>query len=408
MQHNSHTFDRRSVLVGGVTLFGGMCLAGSRTRAQDKARAEALRGERRLLLVELSGGNDGLSTIVPVLDDVYHRSRTRCGVDPKATLKLDDTRGFHPNLGNLRKLFDEGRFAIVEGTGYPQPNHSHFTSQDIWHTARASGRSSGDGWIGRMMAELYPQDVRSPHCVHVGQTMPYSLQSSTHPIVCFDSPPAYRWASNADAIADIGQKGAAMSSASPLAQIRSIVRNAKSSSLEVRRAAANYQPKVEYPASDIAQDLKVAAALLQGGVDVRVMSVTHQGYDTHEDQKRRHDILMRELDGALSAFFNDVRGTEVGDNTLVLVFSEFGRRVEDNASVGTDHGTAGPMFLLGTKVQGGLYGKHPSLQDLYEGDLKHTTDFRSVYASVLRDWMKVDSEKILGAKYEPIAGMIQT
>jgi uncharacterized protein (DUF1501 family) len=408
MNDSHNTFDRRSLLVGGVTIFGGMSLLGRHALArQSGAIPKDGAPPRTLLLVELNGGNDGLSCVVPHGDDIYFKSRTRVGVKKSDVLTIDDYRGFHPNMSQLRHSYGDGRIAIIEGAGYPNPNHSHFTSQDIWHTARAAGRASGDGWIGRLLAAMYANDTQVPHAVHVGQTMPYSLKSATHPVVCFDEPPAYRWAANAEAIAESGGgKGAKADNHSPLSQIRSVVRNAQQSSLEVRRSVATYKPRAEYCADTFSQDLKVAAALLQNQIGCRVMSVAHQGYDTHEDQKRRHDALMGELDRGLTSFIEDTRGTPAGDNVVVLVFSEFGRRVEDNASIGTDHGTAGPMFMLGTPVKGGLYGKHPSLANLVEGDLIHTTDFRSVYASVIQNWFGVDSVPILGDKYAPIEGVL--
>ncbi len=402
MDMRQEGLDRRDFLVGGVTVFGGLYLLNRSARADGGKKEPA---PRTLLLVELSGGNDGLSCVVPYADDAYGRSRERVGVKTSDVLKLDDYRGFHPNLKKLREVFGDGHMAIVEGAGYPNPNHSHFTSQDIWHTARATGRASGDGWIGRTIAAMYANETQIPHAVHVGQTLPFSLKSSTHPVVCFDEPPAYRWVENADTIVEAGGT-ARKESGSPLAKIRSIVRNAKQSSDDVRRAAATYVPRVEYGNDPFSQDLRNAAALLQGGIGCRVLSVTQGGYDTHEDQKRRHDILMADLDRGLSAFLADMKGTEVGDNCLVLVFSEFGRRVADNASMGTDHGTAGPMFLLGAPVRGGVYGKHPSLTDLVEGDLIHTTDFRSVYATVLERWFGLESEAILGAKYDTIPGCL--
>ena len=402
MDSQGQGFDRRSFLVGGVTVFGGLYLLGRQAQA-DKGRANP--APRTLLLVELNGGNDGLSCVEPWADDAYGRSRERVGVKAGDVLKLDDYRGFHPNLKKLREVYSDGHMAIIEGAGYPSPNHSHFTSQDIWHTARATGRASGDGWIGRTIAQLYGDDRQVPHAVHVGQTLPYALKSSTHPVVCFDEPPAYRWVSNGDSIVESGGAPRPESKAR-LDKIRSIARNAKQSSEDVRRAAATYQPRVEYANDPFSQDLRNAAALLQGGIGCRVLSVAQGGYDTHEDQKRRHDILMGDLDRGLSAFLADMSGTEVGDNVLVLVFSEFGRRVADNASMGTDHGTAGPMFMLGTPVKGGVYGKHPSLTELYEGDLIHTTDFRQAYASVLERWFGLDSEPILGAKYDAIQGCL--
>lgn len=405
-QHLNHGPDRRGLLVGGVTIFGGMWLLGRGALAKDAAarREEAKDAPpKALLLLELSGGNDGLSCIVPWADDIYHRSRTRTGHKAGSTLQLDDYRGFHFALKGLKSQWDEGKLAIVEGAGYDQPNHSHFTSQDIWHTGRHSGRVSGDGWIARLMAEMYPSDREIPHMVHVGQSLPYSLKSGTHAVVCFDQPPPYRWAESG---ADIAREGGMRRQDSgPLEQIRSVVRNAQASSSEIRRAAAEYKPRVAYPKHDLGQDLQTAAALLQSRIGVTVMSVTHQGYDTHANQVVRHDKLMSELDSGLSAFLADVRGTPAGDNIAVLVFSEFGRRVEDNASIGTDHGTAGPMFLCGTPVAGGLHGKHPSLADLVEGDLKHTTDFRRAYATVLDGWFGVRNEKVLGQRYEPLKGV---
>ncbi|MCY2959480.1 MAG: DUF1501 domain-containing protein [Planctomycetota bacterium] len=409
MTDGTQNFDRRRLLTGAGALLGASWFLSGRTRAW----AQPLDGKsgdpapRTLLLLELNGGNDGLDTLIPFGEDVYHASRTRVGIDAKEVLRLDDYHGFHPALAGLRGVWDEGQLAIVEGAGYPNPNHSHFTSQDIWHTGQLAGRASGDGWIGRLMARLYPTDRSEPHAVHVGQTLPYSLHSATHPIVCFDSPPAYRWAENGKAIAAAAtKKSDQMKTCAPLDTIRGIASNAQVSSAEIRKAAAQYVPRVEYPKSDVAQDLKTAAALLSSGIGVRVMSVTHYGYDTHEDHRRRHDVLMSELDGGLTAFLRDMRGTAAGDNCLVMVFSEFGRRVADNASNGIDHGTAGPMFLTGTPVKGGLYGKHPSLQQLVDGDLVYTTDFRTVYAGVLERWFGVESEPILGARYDALRGFL--
>lgn len=413
MTHDPRNFDRRKLLVGGGALLGATWALSGRARAwgapvDDKSDP----APRTLLLLELNGGNDGLDTVIPYREDVYYASRSRVGIAPDRVLRLDDYRGFHPSLVGLRGVWEAGGLAIVEGAGYPTPNHSHFTSLDIWHTGQLSGRNSGDGWIGRLMAQMYPSDRSEPHAVHVGQTLPYSLHSSTHPIVCFDSPPAYRWAENGSAIAAAstpenpmpraGSKGGK----SPLETIRGIASNAQVSSAEVRRSAARYEPRVEYPRSDIGQDLRTAAALLSSNIGVRVMSVAQYGYDTHEDHRRRHDVLMGDLDAALTAFLLDVRGTPAGDNCLVMAFSEFGRRVADNASNGIDHGTAGPMFLTGTPVKGGLYGKHPSLQDLHDGDLIHTTDFRTVYAGVLERWFGVESEPILGARYDALQGFL--
>jgi uncharacterized protein (DUF1501 family) len=414
MRSSRHEFDRRSLLTGGAAALGGLWLASNAAASPHvfvKSAREPNASEddapRTLLVLELSGGNDGLDTVVPCGDDLYHKARTRIGLATSDLLRIDDYRALPPELTRMHSFYTEGHLAIVEGTGYPRPNRSHFTSQDIWYTARETGRASGDGWLGRLTAALHPEDKRVPHVVHIGTTKPYSVKSSTHPVVFLDAPTAYRFALDANAIVGMSRatNGDAMPARGSLAaidRIDNVVQSAQQSSDALRRAALEYKPRVAYPDSELAKDLATAAALLQGRVGARILSVTQTGYDTHDSQRGRRTALLRELDAALSAFVHDVSGTSAGDNLLVLVFSEFGRRVEDNASGGTDHGVAGPMFVLGTRVKGGLYGKHPSLADLDEGDLVHTTDFRSVYGTAIQRWMGIDAESVLGAKYPEI------
>jgi uncharacterized protein (DUF1501 family) len=434
MKSSKMKFDRRTLLTGGAAVLGGAWLAGRASASGALPHLAMNMGDiagdeppRTLLVLELSGGNDGLDTIVPFADDIYHKSRARIGLPTAEVLRFDDYRAFNPGLREMRRLYGEGRVAIIEGTGYPHPNRSHFTSQDIWYTASERGRAAGDGWIGRLTAALYPNDRRSPHLVHVGTTKPYSLRSSTHPVVFLDSPSAYRFALDAEGILasstggamraapkqpkknsampgqgmeSDGQGGA--SSRDTAEKIGGVVRSASESSDALRRAALAYKPRFEYPDLQLGHDLKTAAALLQGNVGVRVLSVTQSGYDTHDSQRQRHSQLIAELDGCLGAFLADVWGTPAGDNLAIVVFSEFGRRVEDNASGGTDHGVAGPMFVIGAKVKGGLYGKHPSLTDLDDGDLVHTTDFRSVYASAVHGWLGLDAPSVLAAQHPEI------
>ena len=399
-------FDRRKFVIGGVTIFGGLSLISSRARAMAGLTSRAIAAmepEKTLLLLELSGGNDGLSTIVPMPEDDLFKARRYTGLVKQGLMPIDDYRGLHANLKELYAVYKEGGLGIIEGVGYPQPNHSHFTSFDIWHTASARGKAAGDGWIGKLLANLYPEDPRIPHGYVLGQTIPHSFVSSTHPVVCFDTPSAYQFAADGKAIAGVSPREMKEEPKSEtLAKIRTAVHNASTTSEEVLKAIGGYKPRVEYPSSDLGRDLKMAAALLQSKIGCRIVSVTQNGYDTHENQKIRHDALMAELSQGLGAFLKDVQGTETGDRILVVAFSEFGRRVADNASLGTDHGTAGPMFIAGTPAKGGLYGKNCSLQDLEAGDLKFTTDFRRAYATVLQGWFGVEPEKVLGEKYEPI------
>jgi len=406
MSDHDIRFDRRKFVIGGVTIFGGISLISERARAMaglSRRAISSIEPDRTLFLLELSGGNDGLSTIVPMPEDDLFKARRYTGLVKQGLMPIDDYRGLNANLKELYAVFKDGGLGIVEGVGYPQPNHSHFTSFDIWHTANARGKAAGDGWIGKLLANLYPQGARVPHGYCIGQTIPYSFVSGTHPVVCFDTPSAYQFGTDGKAIAGVTREDMkAGTKESTLAKIRTAVENASTTSDEVQKAVGSYKPRVAYPNSDLGRDLKMAAALLQSQIGCRVVSVTQNGYDTHENQKVRHDALMAELSQGLSAFLKDVQGTESGDRILVVAFSEFGRRVADNASLGTDHGTAGPMFVAGTPAKGGLYGKHASLQDLEEGDLKFTTDFRRAYATVLQGWFKVQPETVLGASYEPI------
>jgi uncharacterized protein (DUF1501 family) len=363
---------------------------------------------RTLVLLQLSGGNDGLSTVVPFADDGYARARRATRIAADDVLRLDDYRGFHPALVRMRALYDQGRLAVVEGAGYPNPIRSHFKSYEVWHTADLRGRAAGEGWIGKLVSAAWP-DNRDPNLVvHIGRNVPYSVYSLTHPAASFATPTGYKWAGETrerDAlekggeVCEHGEMAEDREPANNLEYLRKVLRDGQASSEAIRRAAVRYRTKAEYGADELSQALRDVAALSSGQVGSRVFSVELTGFDTHSDQKNRHDALMRTLDAALPTFLADIAGTEAGKETVVLVYSEFGRRVRENGSNGTDHGVAGPMFVAGEAVRGGLYGKHPSLEKLDDGDLIHTTDFRSVYASVIQSWFGVEPVRVLGAKY---------
>jgi uncharacterized protein (DUF1501 family) len=371
MKNQDPSIDRRNLLVTGAMVFGGWALIGRDAKASgaraDKgspagSRTRSTTSLRSLVLIELSGGNDGLSTVVPWADDVYHRSRPRTRIASDEVLKIDDYRGLHPELAGLRGVFDDGRMAIVEGVGYPGANLSHFTAQDVWHTARIGGRSTGDGWIGRLRDVVQPEDDHAPFALHTHDEKPHALKCSKRPLMT----PAHRE--------------------------------------DVTSTLRTYRARADYPRTRLGADLRSAAALLQSDIGCRVIHVAHTGYDTHEDQRRRHDQKMRELDGALCAFLADLRGTPAGDECVVLVHSEFGRSLAENDTLGTEHGTAGPVFLVGSPVRGGIFGRHPDLARPDERGLIHTTDFRSIYASVLERGFGVDSRPILGENYAHVTG----
>jgi uncharacterized protein (DUF1501 family) len=404
------------MLIGSASALGGMLVLGSRANAKVRlfgalGEQSGAGGTRTLVLVQLTGGNDALSMVVPYADDGYNSARTSIRVAEKDVLKLDDYRGLHTNLKGLRSLWDDGHVAIVEGCGYPNPNRSHFKSYEIWHTASERGRIAGEGWIGRLCATRWPDDTTPELVVHVGGTPPYSVFSSKHPALAFQTPATYRWvgpetddleayrrAADADA-AELERQRKETGQETMIRRLRGVLGDAAESSIKIRRATTSYAPKTKYPEDDLGESLRIAAALADARLGTRVVSVELGGFDTHQNQRGSHDALMKRLDASLSAFLEDMKGRSVGDEVAVVVFSEFGRRVKENGSRGTDHGVAAPMLVLGNKIKGGLYGKHPSLTQLDDGDLIHTTDFRSVYGTLLESWFGADHEKVLGAKY---------
>lgn len=363
------------------------------------------RGEARtLVLLQLSGGNDGLSTVVPYADDAYRRARSETRHQRKDLHVLDGRLGLHGGLTGLARRWEGGELAIIEGLGYPEMVRSHFKAFEIWHTADTRGRAAGDGWIGRMASGVWAEEDHPELVVHLGTRAPWSVRSRSHPAVTMVAPTTYRWfggeaEQEAYAMAGESEAGEAQGRNAgrdgALARLRGVLDDARTSSRRVRAAAEAHTPQAQYPRTRTAAKLRDAAALIRGGLAARVISVEMSGYDTHAGQRSQHDAHMAELDGALDAFLADVAGTE----TAVLVFSEFGRRVAENASAGTDHGKAGPAFLVGAGVRGGLYGTPPDLSRLDGGDVPWTTDFRSLYGEVVEGWFGAPMESVLGARY---------
>jgi len=394
---SSHALDRRGLLRAAGAL-GGLSLLGR----QAFASSGATESTRTLVLLQLAGGNDGLSTVVPFGDDAYGRARQEARIGADEVLRLDDYRGLHPSLLRLRQAFGRGELAIVEGVGYPQPNRSHFKSFEIWHTADHAGRAAGEGWIGRACALRHGQQSDPNRVVHVGSTAPWSVRSSAHPPACFSLPAGYRWVGSGGAAPEVAtpESEPERGGPSPLDAIRARMHDAERSSLAVRQAVQRYRTPIEYPENNrLAEQLHVAAALIDSGVGVEVISLELSGFDTHDGQRPRHDVLMQTLDGAVGAFLEDLARSQAGRETVLVAFSEFGRRVDENGSAGTDHGKAGPLFVAGAGVRGGLYGAHPALDELDQGDLAWNVDFRRVYATLLRDCFGVDPRAVLGADF---------
>ncbi len=387
--------------------------------------------DRVLVIIQLSGGNDGLNTVVPFGDDQYYRSRGGIAIPQNQVGKLSGRGaggiGLHPALDSVRELYDEGLMSIVQGVGYPNPNRSHFKSMDIWHTADTSG--TGDGWLGRYVDAQCcgfgkgesgqvesPDEAAGQLAIALGREAPLALQGRKSKPISFETADLFRWigedvhdslaspyaALNREAVHHAADGDHEHSTASFL--VRTAL-DAQVSSEQIRKAVAR-QPGVAYPQTKLGQDLSMIASMIAAGLKTRVFYATHGSFDTHAGQggpNGQHANLLRQFSEAVSAFYADLKQQEQDKRVLTMTFSEFGRRVGQNASGGTDHGTAAPMFFFGPMVKPGIINTHPSLQDLDNGDLKHSLDFRSVYSTVLEDWLSADSREVLERTYRKIS-----
>jgi len=407
-EHDSHQLDttRRTFLRGASALAATGWLARQPLAALNRHASQDLLGHRKrplvLVMLELAGGNDGLNTVPPRNNDIYRRERGDLAITD--SLRLTDTAGLHPGLKGLHRLYEEGSLAVIEGVGYPDPQRSHFISRDIWHTADQGGRTRDTGWLGRLADAHFIESGNPNSVLSLGTRVPYSCKADRCRAVAVSRPAAFRVLGD-DKLVETLDTAVAANAASDRARefLRQSYMDARRSSDAVRNAAQDYQPTASYPKSKLADDLRLVAGLISGGLDTRVFTVNMGGFDTHSKQATRQAKLLSELDGALSAFLADIEGQAAGNDVVVLVHSEFGRRVTPNGSGGTDHGTAGPVFVAGHAVNGGLYGAQPDIGDLDErGDIRFTTDFRSVYATILERGFGVASEPLLGGPWNSL------
>lgn len=365
--------------------------------------------DRVLVVVQLGGGNDGLNTVVPYGMPEYYRARPTLAIRENQALKLGgaDGLGLHPNLSGLMELHDDGLLAVVQGVGYPNPNRSHFTSMDIWHSADPRNPNAS-GWIGRYFDNQCNGTPTPDQAVSLGSEAPRALIGDRTQPVNFQTPELFRWigedleASMKEPYERLNRSDESVGGTddSQLAFLTRTSLDAQVSSERIREAVRQ-RPLVAYPRNPLAQQLQMVAAMIRAGLSTRVYYTTLGGFDTHSQQAGAHANLMESLGSSLRAFQQDLKAQGNDGRVLTMTFSEFGRRVGENGSRGTDHGTAAPMFLMGSMVKPGVLNRHPSLSDLAEGDLRYTTDFRSVYAAVLEDWLKCDSQPVLGGRFEP-------
>jgi uncharacterized protein (DUF1501 family) len=374
--------------------------------------------DRVLIVLQLTGGNDGLNTVVPFSDENYRRLRPTLQLADAKLHKLDDRVGLHPELDGLKKLFDSGRAAVVQSVGYPNPNRSHFESMAIWHTApddrlllQGSGAIPSGGWLARAidarMSAVGP--LADVHALRVGTgEIPFAL------LGCRVSVPSLADLSQLkhrkgllDSQAALAQVDAwqalGRSPTNPLLQAAARSRLAvHATAQQIERISSRLPDDGDYPESDLAQRFRLIARLIRGGFGTSIYYMEEDGFDTHSEQLNRHANVLRDVGGALRAFVQDVGKHVPSRPVLVLVFSEFGRRLTENASQGTDHGTAAPVLLAGSSLSPGVHGPYPDLTHLVDGDPVFAVDFRQIYATVLEAWLGMPSEPILGRQFKTL------
>ncbi len=361
------------------------------------ARAAATEPDARgLVVLQLTGGNDGLNTVVPFADDGYARYRPKLRLPTDQLFKIDDSTGLHPSLEDFHRLLETGRLAVVQGVGYPNPSRSHFRSMACWHTCRFDAKDTGHGWLGLALDGAASPADQAPASVFVGEQTPPALRGRRSKSSVLGRLDDLMLTGDVDPRRAVAERE---TEADVRAYVRRTFLDAYTTADRLKGVEAVRDAGARYPAGPLAERLRLVAQLLKAGLGTRVYYLEQDGYDTHAAQLPQHARLLTELGGALRAFLDDLKAAGLAERVAVLAFSEFGRRVAENGSFGTDHGTAGPVFVAGGGVRAGLVGKAPRLTDLDKGDLQMGIDFRRVYATLLKDWLNVSAAEALGGDF---------
>ncbi len=371
----------------------------------------AVKNDNTIVVVQLTGGNDFMDTIIPYTNGIYYDSRPTLSINQDDVLPIDETLGFHPAARSLKNLFDDGKVAVIQGVGYENSSRSHFRAMDIMHTCEPE-KVGTQGWLGRTIQEIDPHQENVLTGVNIGRGLPRSMALSGVPVTSIGDLDNYGLMTSVDnmkwrtAILDNFKDIYTQAiGTGPVSDFLGRTGNDILRSADLLKdVPSNYESTVEYAENPIAKSLRDVARIHTADMGTKVFYVQHGGYDTHADQGPNHPRLLTELTDALSDFMDDLREHNASENISILVFTEFGRRMRDNGS-GTDHGAGGGAFLIGDTVKGGLYGDYPSLEpsEWQDGEnLKFNVDFRSVYATALEQWLGVDSRPMVFGSYEQL------
>jgi uncharacterized protein (DUF1501 family) len=364
-----------------------------------------------LVLVQLAGGNDGLNTLIPFDDPDYFRLRPTLAIPQDKVLRVADSAGLHPSCTAMHSLFNDGKLAIVQNVGYPNPNRSHFRSTEIWETASKSDEFASSGWIGRFLDNAcagVPADSHDPVAVHITNGVPQSFMGEVSHSTFGLLPGGGNRRDNEETRklleSMVGQPAAGEQSVTANSSfLKQTFMDTLVTEKKVQRVIAEYRPSATYPGNPFAVSLRNVASLIAAGFPTRVYFVSLSGFDTHSNQFNAHANLLLQLSDGLAAFQKDLEARKLDNQVTTMTFSEFGRRPSENESRGTDHGTAAPLFVMGSRVKGGLHGTAPSLKLERNQDITFSTDFRSVYATALERWLECPAQPVLGGKFPPLA-----
>lgn len=358
---------------------------------------QSSRSGKILVVVQLSGGNDGLNTIIPYRDDRYYQYRPQLGIPANEVLQVGDQLGFNPALKALRGVFEEGLMTVINNVGYPNPDRSHFRSMDIWHSASGSKEYWNTGWLGRYLDNAC-QGCAPYHALEIDDSLSLAMKGIHRSGFAMSNP---RQLEKTSRNAFLKSLPATDHEEENVAYLYKTMIDSQSSADYLLEKARVHRSKVRYPQSRFAKDLKQTAELITADCDTRIYYVNLTGFDTHVNQKARQARLLTQYAEAMKAFVEDLQQNNLLDDTLILTFSEFGRRAKQNASNGTDHGTANNLFLIGGKLRkAGFFNSGPKLDVLDNQDLIYEIDFRNIYASILNQWLDADAAKVLGEEFQ--------
>lgn len=360
-------------------------------------------GNKVLVVLQLSGGNDGLNTVIPMRNDLYYKARPRLGIAAGKALSLTDEAGLHPALTAFKSLYDEGQLGILNSVGYPNPDRSHFRSMDIWHTASQSQEYWHTGWLGRYLDAQCTGCARPTQTIEMDDVLSLSMKGDHYKGIALKDPRRLYGTANEQFFRDTLKEHTDANAEQPVDYLYKTMAETLSSADYIFKQSRLHPSSAEYPKTGLGNSLKTIASLVFSDINTKVYYVSLGSFDTHINQDAQQQRLFTEMNDAVAAFVKDLKQNHRFEDVLLMTFSEFGRRVAQNASGGTDHGTANNMFLAGGGLQQqGLINALPNLADLDEGDLKHQIDFKQVYATVLNKWLQADATAILGHNYSSL------